>query len=72
MKKILTQFDALAISGYSSEVDWVTSSVFEMLFLAELQKNAMTKSGILAVKKRISQITPRLSKKLGFKMVIKD
>lgn len=72
LKKILTQFDALAISGYSSEVDWVTSSVFEMLFLAELQKNAMTKSGILAVKKRISQITPRLSKKLGFKMVIKD
>jgi hypothetical protein len=72
LKRILTRFDALAISGYSSEVDWVTSSVFEMLFLAELQKNAMTKSGILAVKKRINEIAPKLSKTLGFKMVIKD
>lgn len=72
LKRIIKMFDALAISGYSSEVDWVTSSVLEMLFLAELQKNALTKSGILAVRKRIKEIAPHLSKKLGFKMVIKD
>ncbi len=72
LKRIISRFDALAISGYSSEVDWVTSSVFEMLFLAELQKNALTKSGILAVKNRIKEIAPHLSKKLGFKMVVKE
>ena len=72
LRKILSSFDALAISGYSAEVDWVTSSVFEMLFLAELQKNALTKSGMMAVKKRIKEITPHISKQLGFKMVIKN
>ncbi|MCX7829967.1 MAG: hypothetical protein N2445_02765 [Acidobacteria bacterium] len=72
LKRILTRFNALAISGYSAEVDWVTSSVFEMLFLAELQKNALTKSGVIAVKKRIKEIAPKLSKKLGFKMLVKE
>ncbi len=72
LKKLLSSFGALAISGYSAEVDWITSTVFEMLFLAELQKNAMTKAGANAVKKRIREIAPRLSKKLGFKMVVKN
>lgn len=72
LKTVLSKFDALAISGYSAEVDWVTSTVFETLFLAELQKNAMTKSGVTAVKNRIKEFTPHLSKKLGFKMVIKN
>ena len=71
VNRYLRESCALAISGYTSYVDWVTSSAFDLLFLAQLQSNQMTKSGALAVRKRIGQITPTLSQRLNFRMVIK-
>ncbi|OGP84702.1 MAG: hypothetical protein A2V87_08910 [Deltaproteobacteria bacterium RBG_16_58_17] len=72
LRKYLHEFGALAISGYASNVDWVKSAVFEMLFLAELQNNALTVAGARAVKKRIQKIAAPLSRDLQFKMIVKD
>ncbi|HNQ77933.1 MAG TPA: hypothetical protein PKJ37_07990 [Acidobacteriota bacterium] len=72
LRNMVRKFDALAVAGYRYEVDWVKSTVFETLFLSELQKNAMTKSGILAVERRIKETAPRLIRELGFRMVIKE
>jgi len=71
LNRYLRSFDALAISGYKRQVDWIESSVFEMLYLSELQKNAMTKAGVMAVEKRIKEVVPSLARKLGFRMVVK-
>ncbi len=72
MNKYVRDLNALAISGYATDVDWVTSSVFDLLFLSELQKNQMTKAGVSAVQKRIKQISSALNHKLKFRVFIKQ
>jgi hypothetical protein len=62
---------AVAISGYAHDVGWVTSSIFEMLYLAELQDNQFTKPGIRAVRNRVNKIASSLSKTLNFKIRIR-
>ena len=52
VNKYLRDSCAVAISGYENDVDWVAASVFEMLYLAELQDNRFTRTGIKAVKSR--------------------
>lgn len=70
-KKYLDASGAVAISGYTSDVDWVLSSVFEMYYLSELQDNKFTKSGMQAVDKRLRKRAAALTKELKFKLKIK-
>lgn len=69
--RYLRDSGAVAISGYGGDVPWVTSAVFEMLYLAELQANQFTKSGLLAVRNRLSKMASQSGTSLGFRMVVK-
>lgn len=71
INKYLRDSKATAISGYANYVDWVDSAIFELLFLAELQKNQFTKSGIRAVKNRIGRTFAKQSQSLQFSIRIK-
>ena len=71
INKYLRDSGAVCISGYSESVDWVFSTVFEMWYLAELQLNEFTKSGMEAVKKRLHKQAAYLTKEFKFKMRIK-
>jgi len=68
VNRYLRESHAAAISGYAYEVDWVASSAFEMIYLAELQENQFTKPGMRAVRGRVRKTAPHLAKALGFRM----
>ncbi len=71
VNKYLKSSGAVSISGYVADVDWVLSSVFEMYYLFELQKNKFTKSGMQAVYKRLHKRAGFFTKKLKFTMKMK-
>ncbi len=71
VNRYLRESGAAAISGYANEVDWVPSSAFEMIYLAELQGNQFTKPGMRAVRGRVRKTAPHLAKTLGFRMRVR-
>ncbi len=71
VNKYLKSSGAVGISGYTAEVDWVVSSVFEMYYLSELQQNQFTKSGMQAVYERLHKRAGYFTKELNFTMRIK-
>ena len=68
---LLKQSRALAISGFSLDVDWVESTVFEALYFSELQANAFTRPGIKAAQKRLKHMCGKLWARLGFRHIIR-
>jgi hypothetical protein len=62
---------ALAVCGYSSSVDWLRATAFELLVFAAMQDNALTVAGAKAMKRRIGREACDLSKELGFRMVVR-
>ncbi len=71
LNRYLRDSKAAAISGYSKDVDWVDSSVFEMFYLAQLQYNQFTRPGLRAVRNRVTKVVSGLSRSLQFEMKIK-
>jgi hypothetical protein len=59
---------ATALLGYRGGVDWVQSTAFEIIVLAELQNRTLTRPGLRATKDRINLVAGSLSKALGFRM----
>lgn len=72
VSRYVKKWNALAITGYACEVDWVFSSVFDALFLAVLQENPFTRAGMLTVAKRMRTIASTLNRELGFRVVVKE
>jgi hypothetical protein len=68
VRKYLNQSGAVAISGYASNIDWVLSTIFDLYYLAALQENQFTKSGMHAVEARLHQRAYRLTRQLRFRM----
>jgi hypothetical protein len=62
---------AAAISGYGADVDWVNSTLFDLLYLSELQANQFTRPGLRAVRNRVALTASRLGKSLMFNIRIK-
>ena len=71
VNRYLNESGAVGISGYAHNVDWVLSSIFELYYLAALQDNQFTKSGMRAVEDRLHKRAGRLTKELRFKMRVK-
>jgi len=71
VNRYLNESGAAAISGYADDVDWVTSSIFEMLYLSLLQQNQFTKPGLRAVRNKLKIMAAPLQKNLKFKMRIR-
>ncbi len=74
LQRFLRSTNALAVMGYTEDVDWIGAAAFETMILAELQDFSMTRTGLRAVYRRIHASLSRSNfyKKLGFKMVIRN
>jgi hypothetical protein len=70
LRSFLRRTGALAVCGYKEEVDWMLSAAFEIILFYQLQYNALTRSGLAAVKRRVQAQAPRLARDLKFQMVI--
>jgi len=68
--RYLRQSGAIALTGFSNEVDWTESACFEMLFFNEMQKHRLTAKGMAALGERMKANASGLVKELGFKMRI--
>ena len=72
IQRFLRRTEALGISGYLGDVDWIRSIVFDLAFLATLQENAMTRPGLQAVRKKMLERHPREAKTLRFDLVLRQ
>jgi hypothetical protein len=70
LRNFVKRTGALAVCGYREEVDWMLSAAFEIIFFYELQYNALTRTGMEAVRRRAGAQAPRLAKALKFRMMI--
>jgi hypothetical protein len=66
INSFLKQTGALAISGFTSDVDWIDSTIFDTIYLRELQGNTFTRPGMKAVQKRLKRKARQLWDDLGF------
>jgi hypothetical protein len=71
VNRYLRDSGAIAISGFKHDVDWLESSIFELLYLGELQENEFTRSGVAAVNRRIRTKAAGFCQRLGFSVKIK-
>ncbi len=71
LNRFLRETGALAVCGYSDEVDWLTSTAFELLVMGAMQDNAFTVQGARAMKRRILREAGFLARRLQFRMVIR-
>jgi hypothetical protein len=72
LRSFLRRTQALAVCGYRSDVDWLASVAFDLLFLGQTQFNAFTVAGMRAIERRILEDAGGLARKLGFHMVVND
>jgi hypothetical protein len=72
LRRFLRRTQVLAVCGYRSYVDWLTSVAFDLLFLGQAQFNAFTTAGMQAIERHIREDAGGLARKLGFRMVVND
>jgi len=70
LNRFLGQTGALAVCGYTDEVDWLRATAFELLVFAAMQNNALTVSGANAMKRRVFREAGYLVKELNFRMIV--
>ena len=71
LNRFLRRTDALAICGYSGEVDWLTATAFELLVMGAMQEYTFTVGGARAMLRRLLLRAGFLARKLRFRMVIR-
>ena len=71
LQAFLQATGAVAVCGFRSDVHWITSSAFEALLMSYLQENAFTRSGLLAVERRIRSEAGGLARRLRFHMAVR-
>jgi len=77
LKSFLKNSGALAVLGYTNDVDWMRSSTFEMLILSVLQENVFNGNGIKAIRRKCMQLAKsfknqNVEETVQFRMVSND
>lgn len=68
LKNFLERTKAFAICGYKIDVNWMTSTAFELLLLHTLQENVFDKRGLPAIIEK-TQTLSKSFKELNFRLV---
>ena len=66
LNRFLRNTNALAVSGFKTEIDWLQSTVFDLFFLGLLQKIPFTPAGIQTLKDQLSRSVRGLQNDLEF------
>jgi hypothetical protein len=69
LKRFLATTGAVAVCGYRTDVDWITSTAFEMMLLASMQANVFNGKGIPSIRRRATSLARRFGRELEFRMV---
>ena len=72
LQRFMKRTGALALCGYQTDVDWMLSSAFELMLMSTLQKNAFTRAGLEAAKRRITREAAGLVRELDFRFIISN
>lgn len=67
----LRKSGAVAISGYKKDVDWMHSSIYDLLYFSELQENTFFIPGVAAVKKRMTKYAQGMGSDMNFNIRIR-
>ncbi len=59
---------AAAISGFLNEVDWSESTLFEISYLLELQRDPLRAAGLLRMQRRLMRHHGVMARRLGFRL----
>ena len=70
LNRLLHQTGALAVCGFTTYMDWITSSAFDLILFYYLQGRAFAPQGIELVLRDVKRCVPGLVKQLGFRMKI--
>ena len=68
IKKFLKSTEALAVCGYKTDIDWLDSTVFDILLINAFQDNEFSLRGIMAIEQKIKKIKSRF-RELKFQIV---
>lgn len=72
INRFLKRTGAIAVLGYTRDVEWLISSAFDVLLMHELQEEPLDSVGIRKIYKTIHKQYGSLSKKIDFRMVINN
>lgn len=68
LREFRQQTKALALMGYKSRIDWLPSTVLDLLLLGSLQKVSFTRRGIRAVDGKLRRTAVSLRRSLKFRL----
>lgn len=69
LKRFLAATGAVAVCGYKTDVDWITSTAFEMMLLASMQANVFNGKGVPSIRRRATTMARLFGRELSFRMV---
>jgi hypothetical protein len=72
IQRFLKKTGVVAVTGFKEDVDWLYSSVFEVILLNILTRRAMDRRGAGAAKRRLEDEHSSMCKKLDFRMEIRE
>lgn len=72
INNFLRKTGAIAVLGYTKDVDWLISSAFDVLLMNELQMEPLDSIGIKDIYATIIKEYKSLAKKIDFRMVINN
>lgn len=71
INRFLKQTNALAVSGYTNEIDWMRSAAFDMIVMSEFAVGNFNVNGAQN-EKELQGEAGGLGRKLGFKMMVRE
>lgn len=69
--KFLATTGALAITGYTVDVDWTQAAAFEVLLLSNMFWRAFNRQGAQVIERDVRKQAKGLAKDLGFRMCVR-
>ena len=72
LRRFILETDALAVSGYEKDIDWVRSAGLDFSFFASIQQNTMTVPGMRAVRRRVLLRQGREVRSLAFRIALRE
>jgi hypothetical protein len=71
LNQFIQRTGALAVCGYSAEVDWTISTAFEVILFYRMQRRAFNRMGAMRIHRDVDKLAKGLVQKLGFRMKVR-
>jgi hypothetical protein len=72
IKRFLRRTGMTAATGFAADLDWLRSTVFELLVLSTILERRMTLRSARRLQQALKREVPSLRRELAFRMVIRE